>query len=193
MKTSERSLLKTVDIDVVAMVPNVQESLLSAAKKINFKKLEWLGKSLKKIRKNTKWEHGGETNSKGCLNDFLTAFGLFRSKLLSKTILGQKIMIERLWVCENEADSTEKTDAKLCQRISRKDLIFCCAFIFNVNSIAVGVKTIVTFLDKSENITNDCKNIQSHWAFISCHCLPTDLDFQRLHRSYENSQIKRSP
>ena len=35
--------------------------------------------------------------------NFFVAFGLFGSKLLSNTIFGLKIMINRLWVCETHA------------------------------------------------------------------------------------------
>ena len=43
------------------------------------------------------------TNSKGCLKEFFAAFGLSWSELLSITIFGHKIMIDRLWVCETHA------------------------------------------------------------------------------------------
>ena len=43
------------------------------------------------------------TNSKGCSKDFLTVSGLLGPKLLSKIILCQEIIIERLWACETQA------------------------------------------------------------------------------------------
>ena len=52
-KTFESALLKIVDIEVVALVSNVQKSVLSSANKVNLKKLEQLEKSLTKIRKNS--------------------------------------------------------------------------------------------------------------------------------------------
>ena len=51
LKIFESTLLKIVDIGVVASFLNLQDSVLSSANKVNLKKLEQFGKWLKKIRK----------------------------------------------------------------------------------------------------------------------------------------------
>lgn len=43
------------------------------------------------------------TNSKDCLKEVFTALGVFGSKLVSGSVLPQKIMIEHLWVSETNA------------------------------------------------------------------------------------------
>ena len=53
LKTIDSSLLKKVDIEVVALFSNLQVSVLSSANKVNLKRLEQLGKSLMKIRKSS--------------------------------------------------------------------------------------------------------------------------------------------